>query len=285
MGVRDLLEEARRALLAANGAAGAASLEAEALLAHVLEHSRAWLYAHPGDEVAAEAGERFLELVQRRVGGEPLAYLTGEREFWSLRLRVSPAVLIPRPETELLVEATLAQLPREAGALRVADIGTGSGAIALALASERPAWTIVATDRSRAALAVARDNARRLNLDHVFPCLGSWCAPLRGPLDAIVSNPPYVRAGDPHLLRGDCRHEPKLALTPGADEWLAFREISRQAAALLKQGGWLLFEHGWDQGAGVRDLLTQAGFADPETLRDLQGHERVTLGRLSRPRA
>ncbi|MEJ2534881.1 MAG: peptide chain release factor N(5)-glutamine methyltransferase [Gammaproteobacteria bacterium] len=279
------MQTARRTLERAQGANGAASLEAEALLAHVLGTSRAWLYAHSGDEVGPEARERFLELLARRVAGEPLAYLTGEREFWSLRLQVNPAVLIPRPETELLVEATLARLPRDAGPRRVADIGTGSGAIALALASERPSWTIVATDRSRAALAVARANARRLGMERVFPCLGSWCAPLRGPFHAIVSNPPYVRADDPHLLSGDCRHEPELALTPGADEWLAFGEISRQAARLLKPDGWLLFEHGWDQGAGVRDLLEQAGFAELETLRDLQGHERVTLGRLSPPPA
>jgi len=285
MRVRELLQQAGRTLRAPGADGGDARLEAELLLAHSLGVSRAWLYAHSEDAVAPAAAGECLELLRRRAAGEPMAYLIGEREFWSLRVRVTPAVLIPRPETELLVEAALERVPAAAKELFIADVGTGSGAIALALASERPAARIIATDRSRAALAVARDNARRLGLRRIHFCLGDWCAPLRGPFHAIVCNPPYVRAGDPHLQRGDCRHEPEAALTPGKDEWLAFRTIARQAPAALAPGGRLLFEHGWDQGAGLRDLLGRAGFVEIETLRDLQGHERVTLGRLSRPRA
>jgi len=214
--------------------------------------------------------------VERRVQGEPVAYLTGRREFWSLELRVTPAVLVPRPETELLVERALALAPP--GAARVADLGTGSGAIALALARERPAWEIVATDVSTAALAVAAENARVLGLGRVDFRAGDWLAPLGGQtFDLLLSNPPYVAADDPALLA--LAHEPALALTPGHDALHCLRLLARGAAPYLRAGGWLLLEHGADQGPAVRRELVAAGFTHVRSHRDLSAHERSTEGR------
>ena len=256
----------------------AARLEAEILLAHVLQRPRAYLYANPDLELQSDRSETFSKLVERRAKGEPVAYLTGVREFWSLPLKVTRDVLIPRPETELLVEAALARIPdREAA--RVADIGTGSGAVALALASERKQADIHATDISAAAISLARENARTLGLDVQFHT-GSWCEPLQGRFDLIVSNPPYVADNDPHLQRGDCRFEPRDALTPGGDGLGAIREITAQASKMIRPGGWLLFEHGFEQGEAVCEILMDEGFSGVESLRDLEGHERVSLGRL-----
>ncbi len=274
--IADLLRAARQRL-----AGPQAALEAQALLAHVLGRPRSHLLAWPERPVAAAAAARFRTLLARRAAGEPLAYLTGEREFWSLPLRVTPAVLIPRPETELLVELTLAQLP--AGPCGVADLGTGSGAIALALASERPAWRLDASDASAAALAVARDNARRLDLAaRVAFHHGPWYAALpRGVrYHALVSNPPYVASGDPHLTRGDLPFEPRAALAAGPDGLAALRALVDGAPDRLHPGGWLLLEHGHDQGAAVRALLRARGFVAVATHRDLAGLPRATLGRL-----
>jgi release factor glutamine methyltransferase len=253
--------------------------EAEHLLAEVLSADRSWLFAHADAVVAADVATRFEALLQRRIRGEPVAYLLGRRGFWKLDLQVTADTLIPRPDTELLVELALARLPG-GRALRAADLGTGSGAIALALASERPQLHVVATDASAAALAVARANAQALRLANVAFRLGDWCAPLAGEgFDLIVSNPPYIAAGDPHLDQGDLRFEPAAALASGADGLDAIRRIVHAAPAHLRPGGWLLLEHGWQQGAAVRGLLQATGFVEVATEQDLEARDRVSLGR------
>jgi release factor glutamine methyltransferase len=256
-----------------------ARLDAELLLAHELQCPRSHLLSHEGEPVAAASALRYEALLRRRLAGEPVAYLTGEREFWSLPLRLGPEVLVPRPETELVVERTLALLPgrgTEPGrTVRVADLGTGSGAIALALASERPDWQLLATDRSHAALQVARANAQRLGLGNVEFIEGDWCAPLSGrALDAIVSNPPYVAALDPALER--LRYEPVEALSPGPSGLEALEAIIRGAGALLRSGGALVLEHGAAQARALAAVLVAAGFARVRCYRDLAGHDRVT---------
>lgn len=254
--------------------------DAEILLAHVLDRPRSWLFAHDDAVVPADAAARFRALLVRRAAGEPVAYLTGRRGFWRFDLAVTADTLIPRPETELLVEAVLARLP-PATAARIADLGTGSGAIALALAWERPQARVIATDRSEAALAVARANAAELGLGNVEFRAGDWWQPLQGErLDLIASNPPYIAAGDVHLQQGDLRFEPQGALTPGGDGLDSIRVIAAGAAAHLHPGGWLLLEHGHDQGPAVRALLQRAGLVAVETLRDLEGRDRVSLGRV-----
>lgn len=254
-------------------------VDAEWLLAHALGQSRTWLFTHSGDAVPAKAAEQFAVLLARRQAGEPVAYLTGTQGFWTLELEVSPATLIPRPETELLVELALARLPMDA-ASRVADLGTGSGAIALAIGKERPRATVIATDASAAALDVARRNAVRNRSCNVEFRAGDWLVPLAGEtFDLIASNPPYIAEGDPHLDEGDLRYEPASALSSGADGFDALRTIISAAPMHLHGGGWLLLEHGWEQGEAVRALLSQVGFIDIETARDLEDRDRVTLGR------
>jgi len=252
--------------------------EAELLLSHVLGKSRSWLYSHGDDAlVAADAG-RFEQLVARRVAGEPVAYLVGQRGFWQFDLVVTPATLIPRPDTELLVELALDRLPGDRP-WRVADLGTGSGAIALALAHERPNLKLIATDVSGAALDVARGNAYALKLPSVEFRAGSWFEPLDGErFDLIASNPPYIADDDVHLQQGDLRHEPRSALASGADGLDAIRVLAAGATAHLKPGGWLLVEHGWEQGAPARALLQAAGLLEVKTARDLEGRDRVTFG-------
>jgi release factor glutamine methyltransferase len=276
--VHSLLAEGTRTLADGAGAAGAARLDAELLLAHLLGEPRALLRSHPEAAVAPAAAARFRGLLGRRAAGEPLAYLTGRREFWSLDLAVTPAVLVPRPETELLVERALALGPP--GAARVADLGTGSGAIALALARERPRWHLVATDVSPAALEVARANGVALGVASVEFLAGSWFEPLGGTrFDLLLSNPPYVGADDPALAEPALAFEPPLALTPpGGDALESLRLLGRGAAAHLAPGGWLLLEHGAGQGPEVRALLVGAGFAHVRSHRDLAGHERMTEG-------
>ncbi len=246
-------------------------------MAHVLESARSFLFAHPEFELPDKQTELFKKLVKLRLQGQPIAYLTGETEFWSLPLVISRDVLIPRPETELLVEAALEKIPLTAN-WRIADLGTGSGAIALALASERKACKLYATDISPPALALARQNAENLKLDTIEFQIGSWAQPLKGLFHMIVSNPPYVESSDPHLLQGDLRFEPRIALTPGHDGLDPIRTISRQAFTLLLDGGWLMFEHGWDQGPATREIMTNTGFNQVETRQDLQGHDRITMG-------
>ncbi|MFC4765110.1 peptide chain release factor N(5)-glutamine methyltransferase [Dyella koreensis] len=254
-------------------------VDAEALLLHVLQKPRSWLIAHDTDVLDADVIATYEALIARRAAGEPVAYITGHRGFWSLELEVTPATLIPRPETELLVELALRHLP--AGqTLRVADLGTGSGAIALAIAHERPQAQVSAVDVSAEALAVARRNAQRLGIGNVRFLQGSWMTPLSGESFAvIVSNPPYIEADDPHLEQGDLRFEPAGALASGTDGLDAIRHIVTEAPARLQPGGWLLMEHGWDQGPPVRALLTAAGYVEVETVPDLEGRDRVSGGR------
>lgn len=250
-------------------------LDAEVLLGFVLGQSRTYLYTWPERELSATQQSLLEELVARRASGTPVAYLVGEREFWSLPLQVNEHTLIPRPETELLVEQALARLPRSGRAL---DLGTGTGAIALALASERPDAEIWAVDASREALKVARANVERLGLP-VQLVHSDWFAQLSGQrFHLIVSNPPYIAEADPHLGQGDVRFEPLTALASGRDGLADIRQIVARAPAHLHPGGWLLFEHGYDQGAPVRELLTQAGFSGVETVQDYGGNDRVTLG-------
>ncbi|MDX1459541.1 MAG: peptide chain release factor N(5)-glutamine methyltransferase [Xanthomonadales bacterium] len=276
MKLERLLNAARERL----GELPSGALEAELLLAHALDAPRSFLYAHPESDLPDGRVARFEQLLSRRLTGEPIAYLTGRRAFWTLDLEVTPDVLIPRHETELLVECALAVIPPEMET-RVADIGTGSGAIALALARERPEATVHASDISPAALDLARRNARHHGLENVDFRLGSWCKPLDGLYSVIVSNPPYVDRDDPYLSAGDCRFEPRLALTPGPDGLAAIRALCVQVPGRLEVGGWLMLEHGHQQGPQVRQLLHRSGFAEIETHRDLASHERVTSGRWS----
>ena len=256
-------------------------LEAELLLAHCLGLERSSLYAHPERALAPEQQASCRALVAKRATGEPLAYLTGEKEFWSMALKVTPDTLVPRPETELLVELALAHVPPHA---RVAELGTGSGAIALALARELPDTSILATDESSAALDIARENALRHGIDRIEFVEGSgddWYAPLADRrFDLVVSNPPYVAANDPAFESGDIRFEPRSALAAGADGLDALRAIIAGAPAHLAKNGWLLVEHGSTQGRAVRELMYEAGIAAVETWDDLAGLERATIGRL-----
>lgn len=252
--------------------------EAELLLGHALRRPRSWLFAHGDDLLAGDARAAFEAMVARRVAGEPVAYITGSRGFWTLELAVTPDVLVPRPESELLVELALARIAMEKEAC-VLDLGTGSGAVALAIAKERPRAQVTATDASRAALAVAEGNARRNHIGNVRFVHGDWYAPLGDArFDVIVSNPPYVAEGDPHLREGDLRFEPALALSCGSDGLAAIRAIVAGAPARLHPGGWLLIEHGWEQGAAVREMLREAGFVEVATARDLEQRERVSHG-------
>lgn len=262
-------------------AGGLARLDAELLMAHVLGKPRTWLYAFGDSALTAAQQAAFEQLAARRAAGEPVAYLTGRRGFWTLDLQVTPDTLIPRPETELLVESSLARLPAES-ALEVLDLGTGSGAVALAIASERPQARVTAVDFSAGALVVARANAEAHGLRNVEFRQGDWYAPLAdGRFALIASNPPYIEAADPHLAQGDLRFEPRTALASGTDGLDDIRAIVAGAPRHLLPGGWLLLEHGWDQGAAVRALLTSAGFTDVATERDLEDRERVSLGRLA----
>ena len=254
-------------------------LDAEVLLAAALERPRSYLHAWPDRTPEPEQSARFVAWLGRRCTGEPIAYLLGRREFWSLELEVSPDTLIPRPETELLVELALARLPVDRP-VAVADLGTGSGAIALALAVERPLARIVATDRSPAALTVARRNARRLNIRHVEFREGYWCAPLGNErFDLIAANPPYVAAADPRWRVGELQFEPPAALVSGADGLDALRAIIAQAPDYLKPDGWLLLEHGYDQGEAVPALLRERGFVMVSDYRDAADISRTSSGR------
>ncbi len=268
--IRNLLDAARQRLCS--------RLEADVLLAHVLGQGRAWLYAHndalPGTDQIAE----FRALVERRERGEPVAYLTGRREFFGCDFLVSSAVLIPRPETELVVELALAKLPE--ADCRLLDVGTGSGCIGLSLARLRPGWQISLSDRCAEALAVCRANAQQLGLDRVRILEGDLLAPVAGEqFEVIVSNPPYVAAGDPHLDQGDLRFEPDSALSAGAGGLDVIKRLIDQAGDHLVAGGWLMLEHGHDQAAAVAECLQTNAFTGIESHCDLAGIERVTLGR------
>lgn len=251
-------------------------LDAEVLLGHLMERSRTWLFTWPERRVEPAVAAAFAALVARRAAGEPVAHLTGVREFWSLPLEVTPATLIPRPDTELLVATALARVASPTA--RVLDLGTGTGAIALALASERPGWTLLAVDREADAVALASRNRDRLGLDNVVVLQSDWFAALSGRFDLIVSNPPYIDRDDPHLGEGDVRYEPASALVAGNRGLADLAHIIAAAPAYLAPGGLLLVEHGADQGHAVRGLFAAAGYGGIETLADLAGLERATLG-------
>ena len=254
-----------------------ARLDAELLLAHVLGKPRSYLRTWPEHEPSAEQVAAFQALLARRRQGEPVAYLLGRQGFWSLQLEVAPHTLIPRPDTELLVETALQLLP--ATPLAALDLGTGTGAIALALASERPAWRLTGVDRIDEAVALAERNRAALHLSNASFQPSHWFSALGGQRFAlIVSNPPYIRSDDQHLSQGDVRFEPASALVAGRDGLTDLREIIAQAPDYLEHGGWLLLEHGYDQAAAVRELLLARGFGQVESRRDLGGHERISLG-------
>jgi release factor glutamine methyltransferase len=253
-------------------------LDAELLLAGSLGKSRSYLYAWPEAIPAAVIRARFEDLLARRATGEPVAYLLGQREFWSLPLTVTPATLIPRPETETLVALALQRIPADA-ATCIADLGTGSGAIALAIARERPRCRIIATDISPEALAVAAANAERLGLPNVQFIAGDWCAALPDmPFDLIVSNPPYIAEDDIHLTRGDVRFEPRHALASGPLGMDALQQIARCAGTRLRPHGWLLLEHGHDQAQPATRLLHTSGYEQVHDYPDDAGHGRVITG-------
>lgn len=257
-----------------------AGLEARLLLAHVLGVAPSYLFSHAQTTLGHHQNKLFQQLLARRIGGEPLAYITGECGFWTLDLKINRAVLIPRPDTETLVQSTLDTLPSTP--CRIVDLGTGSGAIALALASERKQWDITATDASEAALECAQANAERLSLQRVRFVHGRWFEPLAGQhFDAVVSNPPYIAPGDAHLQAPELGFEPGTALVAQDNGLADLAWLARHAPSHLNSQGWLLLEHGYDQGAAVRQLLRQAGFGSVHTQNDLAGRERVTLGQVA----
>jgi len=256
---------------------GLPRLEAELLLCSVLRRERVWLIAHAEETIDSSHARAACARFARRRAGEPVSYITGRREFYGLALRVTPEVLIPRAETELLVELALQRLSPGAPA-RVLELGTGSGAVAIALATERPELGIVATDVSEAALALAQRNARDHGAEIEF-VLGNWFDALGPePFDMIASNPPYVAAGDAHLERGDVRFEPRLALVGGVDGLACIREIAVRAHKRLRPGGWLLMEHGYDQGDRCIELLSALGYAEVTDFHDLAGWPRACAG-------
>lgn len=258
--------------------ASTARIEAQSLLQHVLHVPRSYLLAHPEQILDTKQQAACEALLLRRLRGEPIAYLLGEREFFGLNFKVSPATLIPRSDTELLVELALHRMP-QGKACRVLDLGTGSGAIALSIAHSRADVTVTAVDASEAALEVARENVRQLGVANISFLHSDWFSALGGQrFDLIVSNPPYIAAGDVHLTQGDVRFEPISALVSGADGLVDIRSIVSQAGVYLEQGAWLLLEHGYDQASPVRGILQQNGFTEVFSARDMAGQDRVSGG-------
>ena len=274
--IGQLLDEATKRLSASRGGA---RLDAEVLLARILGKPRSHLYAWPEREVGPDELRDFRAILHRRLEGVPVAYLTGHREFWSLPLQVTPETLIPRPETETLVELALERIPPDTP-WRIADLGTGTGAIALAISRERPLCRIIATDISGKALAIAASNAALLALYNMRFIQGNWLEALdRGTFDMILSNPPYIADSDPHLQRGDVAFEPRRALVSGADGLDDVRTIVRDARMALRPGGWLLLEHGHDQRRGVLELLRKHDYQSICGFSDAAGIDRVVAGR------
>jgi release factor glutamine methyltransferase len=273
--IANLLKQA-----AAENAGGLARVDAEYLLSHYLSKPRSWLYAHSDYQLKPEQEIDFKELVNRRQQGEPIAYIAGRRGFWTFDLLVTPDTLIPRPETELLVELAIECIDLNS-ASNVLDLGTGTGAIALAIAQERPKANVVAVDYSEPALIVARQNAAELNIRNIEIFHSNWFGGLQERrFDVIVSNPPYIEDADEHLLQGDLRFEPRTALASGADGLDDIRIIVSGAKAHLNSKAWLLIEHGWNQAEPIRQLFIDAGYVDVTTEQDLAKRDRVTMGRI-----
>lgn len=253
-------------------------LDAELLLARALDVTRSFLIAHADEEIDSDAAKRFAAAIDQRVSGIPLAYITGVKEFWSMDLTVTPATLVPRPDTEILVDHALRLIPRKANQ-HVLDLGTGSGAVALAIAFERPQCELVASDICDKALAVAKENASRHQLPNIEFVCGNWLEPVQDRrFDVIVSNPPYIAVDDPHF--DGLRHEPRLALAAGHDGLDAFRIIAVQAIEVLKPGGSMLLEHGELQQDAVAEILVRHGWSDIDCARDLGGRPRITIARM-----
>ncbi|HEY0841277.1 peptide chain release factor N(5)-glutamine methyltransferase [Methylotenera sp.] len=258
---------------------GDAKFEAQLLLQHTLEVNRAWLLAHEHDTLPSKSDTDFEALLTRRLLGEPVAYILGCREFYGLNLTVTPDTLIPRPDTETLVEAALEKIPTDANCT-ILDLGTGTGAVALAIAKHRPHAQVTAVDASHAALRIAEHNAKQLGLAHVNFSLGHWFSAVEGErFNLIVSNPPYIEQHDPHLSQGDLRFEPMSALASGADGLDDIREIIAHSLIHLLPQGWLMLEHGYNQAQLVADLMAESGFVDIKTIQDLGGNDRVTIGK------
>ncbi len=276
---RVLQIDSKRLQAALNLEAATARIEVQILLQVVLSVNRAYLLTHPERVLSQDEFSRYSGLLDRRLSGEPIAYILGVREFFGLDFKVTPATLIPRPDTELLVELALQRIPRRE-AFRVLDMGTGSGAIALSIAHERPETRVVAVDASEAALLVATENAKQLQTGNVRLLYSDWFSALADErFDLIVSNPPYIESGDEHLSLGDVRFEPLTALASGSDGLDDIRRILGEAKNHLESGGWLMFEHGYNQASEVRTLMLEAGFSEVSSAHDLSGIERVTLGR------
>jgi release factor glutamine methyltransferase len=257
-----------------------AKLEAQLLLEHTLTVNHAWLIAHADDEIDSKTQQQFNALIQRRIAGEPIAYILGKREFYGLTLTVTPDTLIPRPDTETLVDVALANIPLSTTST-ILDLGTGSGAIALAIAKHRPQAIVTAVDQSEAALNIAQENAKRLQISNLKFVLSNWFDALGNQqFDFIVSNPPYIENKDIHLSQGDLRFEPRSALASGEDGLDDIRLIIQKASAHLNNQGWLMFEHGYNQAESVSRLLANAHFTHIETLKDLGGNDRITLGHM-----
>lgn len=277
--IKQALANAQQQLAALPGVS--AKLEAEILLAFTLNKPRAYLYTWPEQQLEPQQRNQFELAVKRRRSGEPVAYITETREFWGLPLKVSPATLIPRAETERLVEIALQHIPKNR-ACKVADLGTGSGALALAIASERPLSEIIATDISTPAIAVAKENQQSLHLKNIRFVKSRWFENLNNEqFDIVVSNPPYVANDDPHLQQGDLRFEPARALSSGSDGLKDIHEIVSNAGECLKPGGWLLIEHGYNQGDKVIALFQQYGFKHINCFQDYGQRERATIGQLN----
>lgn len=272
--IKDLLYEAENKLTNS----GSARLDAEVLLCNVMDFDRSKLYSSSGSFVTTDSVNQYRSLIQERQSGKPVAYLTGTREFWSMEFEVNEHTLIPRPETECLVETALKLIPDNAN-LDIADLGTGSGAILIAIASERPRCKIIATDICDHALAVAVKNAARLGVNNIQFIKSDWYANMEGSFDVIVSNPPYIRNDDEHLHGDGITYEPEPALCGGVDGLDAIRNIISNAGRYLNKGGWLVIEHGFDQAQAVRSLLKNNGFINIKTRRDYAGVDRVTMGK------
>ena len=257
-----------------------ARLDVELLLCYLLDKPRSYLYTWPEVELSDQQRSMFNQLIARRQAGEPIAHLTGKRGFWTFELSVTKDTLIPRPETEMLVEWVLKQFPESYthSPLRMADLGTGTGAIALALASERPRWQVEATELHSGAVELAKLNAAQLGLHQVKILQGSWCEPLTGHYDLLISNPPYIVPEHPCLQQGDLRYEPLTALIAEQQGLQDILTIISQSKDCLNAGGWLVFEHGYDQGDAVREALQQSGFHQCFTQKDLNGHDRISGG-------